>query len=142
MGTRYSVIDRDVVTSAIDIAAQDMALAISEPVGSISVSVGENLLNTAQRFQVDRALQQLRDVLREAQWPVGENFVYFTAVPAVKGQAVIESGAELPLATLDEDGVLISYNIFYGSGAGSSHQYGVAVDKIRNAIREQLSVAA
>jgi hypothetical protein len=56
-----------------------------------------------------------------------------------KSGVVLTNASELAAATLSENSILVSYNNFYGSSAGASHQYGIALDKIRRAVREDLS---
>lgn len=144
MGTRYSEADRDVVKTLITEAAQDMTAAIAEAAGALSISVGTNVLTGVKRFEVDRAIQQISDVLREAQFPEGPGattYAYLASLPGVKSQVVVGNGANLPALTVTEDAVVVSYNAFHGTSQGGSHPYQVAISKIRNHIRESLAAA-
>lgn len=149
MGTRYQV-DRsdDAVKSAITVTgAITLPIAVIdpdfiEPAGAISITVGDLIHNSANRFEVDRAIQQMVDVLREAQWPDGAlatDFAYLLTPPDVKGSVVIGNAAQFPDLLGDENMIFITYNSFAGTGQGSSSNYQSAFGVLRNFIREALT---
>lgn len=108
--------------------------------GELIVTVGDNLFTDIKRKELDIAIQQISDVLREAQWPDGAlatDYGYLLATPDVKGSVVVGSIAAIADDTFTEDSVAITYNGF--ADAGSSLNYGNAVDSIRDFIREALS---
>jgi hypothetical protein len=109
---------------------------------------------------IDRALQQIFDALREAQYPEGAGLVNFAHLPVVdvngslKSNVVIGDGALHPVLT--EDAIIVQYrwaasgasttsggtsNTGAG-GAGSSTNRRGQLERIRQYIREELATIA
>ena len=143
MGVRFTVTDRDIVESVIVASAQDMTVAIAAAAGEVAICVGANLLDTDSRFVVERAIQEMRDVLREAQWPEGAlatNFVH-EVDPAIqtKIQVVQGNAADIAAVVLTENSIAIIYGQLFGAGQGSSVNYRNAIEKLKNGISRRLS---
>ncbi|KKN23614.1 hypothetical protein LCGC14_0903160 [marine sediment metagenome] len=142
MGVRFSVAGRDIVESVIVASAQDLTIAIAAAAGEIAIIVGANLLNTKDRFRVDRAIQEMRDVLREDQWPEGAfatNFAHEVITLETKVGLTTGNAADIAAAVLTEDSIALIYGNLFGAGQGSSVNYASAIRKLRDEIRRRLS---
>ncbi len=161
MSTRFTVSDSDFNKSEIATDGGDLTATLAPSAGEFVVEVGDNLWvagSSEFRRLIERALQQMIDVLREAQWPDGTlatDFATLAAVPAVKGDVVVGNAAVAPAIT--EDGFRISYNIPLSGapsadsggsnesgmgGFGSSTNRNVWARKVQDFIRETLAAPA
>lgn len=141
MGQQFTVSNNDhvgIVQAAK--ALTGVGSGFAEAAGGLTVTVGDNLFTSAKRGELFGAIQQIADVLREAQWPDGAlatDHGYLASTPAVKGAVVVGSIAAFADDTFTEDSVVISYNGF--AGPGSSVNFGNAVAKLNDRIKEALS---
>lgn len=120
MSTRFTLSDADYNKPSIATDGGDLTLVLAPAAGAFVVEIGDNLwVGTQFRHQINRALEQIRDKLREAQWPDGAlatNFATIAGVDTPKGDIVVGNAASAPAIT--EDGIRVSYNI-PASGAGA-----------------------
>lgn len=160
MSTRFLMADSDFNKSEIITDGGDLTLVLAPAAGQLVIEVGDNLWvqgGTQFRLLIQRALQQMLDVLREAQWPNGAlatDFATLAAVNSVKSAVIVGNAASAPAIT--EDGLRISYNIpVIGAGAdsggtnrsgmggaGSTTNRNVIARKIQDFIRETLAAPA
>jgi len=142
VGTRFSVTGRDVVATEVVIAVADMTLAIATVAEEVAILVGDNINTGEFRMQVDRSIQEVMDVLREAQWPEGAlatNSASELTVLIGKPGVIVANAADIPAASLSESSIVLAHGGISGGGQGSSAAYQVAFDKLRRFIRESLS---
>lgn len=158
MSERFTLSDADFNQPSIAKDGGDLTLVFAPAAGAFVVEVGDNLwVGTEFRQRITRALEQMRDALREAQWPDGAlatNYATMAGVETPKGQIVVGNAASAPAIT--EAGLRISYNIPIsgagadsggtsasgGGGFGSSTNRGAILDLIIGEILELLSTTA
>ena len=157
----FTVSDTDAIRPSIVQATLNPVIPVLPAVDTVVVQVGNNLwTGTAFKFVIERALQQIFDVLRENQYPEGAglvNFAYLAVVDqngSLKNDVVVGDGALHPVLT--EDVVIVEYrwaasgagansggtsNTGAG-GAGSSTNRRGQLERIRQYIREELAASA
>lgn len=156
MSTRFTLSDADYNQPSIGFDGGDLTLAATPAADSVVVEVGDNLwVGTQFRHQIVRALEQMVDKLREAQWPQGAvNYASIAGIDTPKGQIDVGSGANAPAIT--EDGIRIAYNwpvsgagadsggtnVTGTGGQGSSVNRAAAIGLIQTEILELLSTTA
>ena len=161
MSESFTVSDTDVVRPSIVQATLDLTVPVLPAVDTVVVQVGDNLwTGTSFRFVIERALQQIFDVLKEAQYPEGAGLVNFAYLPVVdlngslKSGVIVGDGALHPVLT--EDAVVVEYrwaasgaSVDSGGtsntgagGAGSTTNRRGQLERIRQYIREELAAPA
>lgn len=110
------------------------AAALSVNAGDLIIAVGTNVSDRNNQ-DVITALGDLKDALRERQYPHGaqiDNYAYFNPLES-KSSIVIGNGLSIPALT--EDDVVIAYeNGFYP--AGNSVQYDQSIQAMTEKLME------
>ena len=158
MSTRFTLSDADYNKPSIAVDAGDLTATLAPAVDTFVVEVGDSLwVGTEFRHQIVRSLDQIKDKLREAQWPDGASATDYATMAGVdtpKGNIVVGNAAAAPAIT--EDGIRISYNLPLSAtaptgvstnvtgmaGSGSSVNRGAVFDLIKDEILELLSTVA
>lgn len=113
----------------------EAAATLTVGAGELMIAMGTNVKDTNNQ-RVVSAFEDLRDRLREADWPVGaaaDNHAIGTP-PSATGYVVANS-AGIPVLT--EDDAIIAYGAtFYD--AGNSSNLGNIVDRAIEVFREQI----
>jgi len=113
----------------------EAAATLTIGAGELGIFMGTNVKDINNQ-RVVSAFKDLRDRLREAEYPVGPGAVTFVtgAPPSAEGYVVGE-GAAIPALT--EDDAVIAYgNTFYP--AGNSGNYSNKIDRLIERFQEDL----
>jgi hypothetical protein len=115
----------------------EAAAAPTVGAGELAVFIGTNIRDNIQIRGLN-GVDEVKDALREAQWPVGPlavNFGYVT--PPSKTAIVVDNAAAIPALT--EDDVLIAYGATFYDGSNSVI-FDRHVDSALEVYREQIAV--
>ncbi len=117
------------------VVAVEAAGALTIGAGEIGIFMGDNV-KAINNQRVVTAFENLRDRLREADYPVGPGAVTFvTGTPPSREGYVVGEGASIPVLT--EDDAAIAYGInFYP--AGNSSNYSNTIDRLIERFQEDL----
>lgn len=117
------------------VTAVEAAGALTIGAGEIGIFMGTNVKGINNQ-RVVTALENLRDRLREAEFPVGPGAVTFvTGTPPSREGYVVGEGAAIPALT--EDDAVIAYgNTFYP--AGNSGNYLNVINRLTEKFQEDL----
>lgn len=117
------------------VVAVEAAATLTIGAGEIGIFMGTNVKDINNQ-RVVSAFKDLRDRIREAEYPVGPGAVTFvTGTPPSATGYVVGEGAAIPALT--EDDAVIAYgNTFYP--AGNSGNYSNHIDRLIERFQEDL----
>ena len=117
------------------VVSAEAAATLTVGAGELMIAMGVNIKN-ANNQDVVTAFQDLKDGLREDQYPVGALAVnYASGTPPNRAGYLVGNGAAIPALT--EDDAVVAYGAnFYD--AGNSVNIGAIIDRAIEVFQEQI----
>jgi len=133
-------VDKVTVSSIADskpsmVVSAEAAATLTVGAGELMIAMGVNVKNVNNQ-DVITAFQDLKDSLREDQYPVGASAAnYASGTPPNRAGYLVGNGAAIPALT--EDDAVVAYGAnFYD--AGNSVNIGAIIDRAIEVFQEQI----